>query len=743
MSSNVLVPDFTAATSFLLGFAPGESWCLVAIEPNPPDGQQPRVVAAHFDEHRVAEAHAWLRQHAQSNLYYSANEAAPSCTTTPTKEEITGLRCLHADVDLPNALAAIRALEPRATAIVFSGGGYHPIWRFPANLPESELLRVEAASREISESVTGGDHCWNVNRLLRLPGSVNWLSRAKRARGREPALAYLVEADWSRTWSFETDPVPRAPVVANGHDRDAEPNGNVVTFRPRRTEAAAPLPDKVMKVVKTGDASRWDDDRSRAVFYVATAAVRAGWTDESIAKLLLDPKNGISAHVREQSNPNEYGARQARSARESVAEDWERTERGEISHDSQKNVRRALGQMRVGLRYDVFAGRVEVDGRPLDDAIGNDLRFAISDRFDFRPSKEFFFDYLASLAREDRFHPIRDYLDAVVWDGTPRIGKWLITYLGAEDTEFVRAVGRLTLVAAVTRVFQPGVKFDEMLILVNPRQGLGRSSALAALCPNRRWFTDDLPLGVRSKEVIEKMAGKWIVEVAELAGMSRGSVEQIKAFLSRQVDIARLAWGRLATEVERCWVLIGTTNAEVFLKDAENRRYWPVKVGQIDVAGIDRDRDQLWAEARAAHAAGETIRLAEKLWGDAEEEQEEHALEDPWEYTIAEKLGNIEGRIPTGELFKLLKIPEGVKRPEMGGRLAAIMRRLGWVSSTNKKKNTAIRFANGVVGRGWIKGDDTRTLIAMDDGYGNMSVGECPVVPPWACNASPKENDPY
>jgi putative DNA primase/helicase len=314
-----LVPDFVAATDFLRAFAPGERWCLVAIEPDPPVGKTARVEAEHFDERTAAEAHAWMRQYGAWNLYYAVNAAAPGCSTTPTKEQITELRCLHVDVDLPKGsagdsaglLAQLRALEPPPSAIVFSGGGDQAMWRFPSNLPPAEMARVEAACREISSSVAGGDHCWNCNRLLRLPGTINRLSRLKRSRGRTPALAYVVEADWSRTWSFETDPVPRPAPSANGHDPDGLDG---LAARP----AAAPLSAKVAKIVNTGDATRWGGDRSRAVFYVACAAVRAGWPHESIAELLLDPKNGISAHVLEQGNPNAYAERQARDARQKV-----------------------------------------------------------------------------------------------------------------------------------------------------------------------------------------------------------------------------------------------------------------------------------------------------------------------------------------------------------------------------------------------------------------------------------------
>jgi predicted P-loop ATPase len=248
-----------------------------------------------------------------------------------------------------------------------------------------------------------------------------------------------------------------------------------------------------------------------------------------------------------------------------------------------------------------------------------------------------------------------------------------------------------------------------MLVFVDPKQGTGKSSTLRALCPDRRWFTDSLPLGARPKEIIELLAGKWIVEVAELAGMRRTEIEQVKAFLSRQSDSARLAYGRLTTEVQRHWVPFGTTNQPVFLKDAQNRRYWPVRVGRFDTAAVARDRDQLWAEAVAAHKAGESVRLDPSLWARAAEEQQAHALEDPWLYAIEEALGDKEGRIATADLFKMLRLPRGVERPEMGSRVAEVMRKLGW--SDNKRK--VIRFADRKVRRGWLKGNGERTLIAF------------------------------
>src|SRR5262249_54164107 len=122
------------------------------------------------------------------------------------------------------------------------------------------------------------------------------------------------------------------------------------------------------------------------------------------------------------------------------------------------------------------------------------------------------------------------------------------------------------------------------------------SSALRALCPNELWFSDDLPLNVDSKIVIERTAGKWIIEASDLSGMKVSQIEGLKAMLSRQVDSSRLAWGRLLTEVPRQWIVIGTTNDHVYLKDTTgNRRFWPMRISGFDIRKLQEVRDQLWA----------------------------------------------------------------------------------------------------------------------------------------------------
>ena len=197
----------------------------------------------------------------------------------------------------------------------------------------------------------------------------------------------------------------------------------------------------------------------------------------------------------------------------------------------------------------------------------------IDDTFKFRPTIVTLRRLITDSAHRTVGHPVREYLDAQQWDGTPRLDTWLSTYGGAKPCAYVDAVGALVLIAAVRRVRTPGVKFDELLVLESP-QGTQKSTALRALCPRDDLFSDDLPLGVDSKHVIERTCGKWIIEASEMHGHRGRETEQLKAFLSRQVDgPVRLAYGRESTTVPRQFVLVGTTNTRTgYLKDTTGSR---------------------------------------------------------------------------------------------------------------------------------------------------------------------------
>lgn len=227
-----------------------------------------------------------------------------------------------------------------------------------------------------------------------------------------------------------------------------------------------------------------------------------------------------------------------------------------------------------------------------------------------------------SAATQENKKSVVDYLTSIVWDGTPRLERWLIDCAGAEDTPYVRAVSRSMLVAAVRRVRTPGCAFDQLPVLSGP-QGSGKSSALRMLAVDDDWFTDDLPLhDADVRRIIEATTGKWIVEAGELKSLLRESEESddedvdpsmtLKAFLSCTHDEARMAYAGEMSRVPRQFVVVGTTCELDYLTDATgNRRILPVPVQRFDLDRLRAVRDQLWAEAVVAEATGESIRLAD------------------------------------------------------------------------------------------------------------------------------------
>ena len=240
---------------------------------------------------------------------------------------------------------------------------------------------------------------------------------------------------------------------------------------------------------------------------------------------------------------------------------------------------------------------------------------------------------VGAVARDHRIHPVRAYLDLLQWDGTSRLETWASRYLGAEPTDLTHAMGSLWLISAIARVYRPGVKADHMLILEG-EQGARKSTALKILA-GEDWFTDELP-DLGSKDAAIHMQGVWIVEIAELDAIGRAEVSRIKAFLTRTTDRFRPPYGRHTVEIKRQCVFAGTVNPDTYLRDETgNRRFWPIRCGDIDIDALARDRDQLWAEAVARFKDGAIWWLEDKeLLKSAREEQDKRYQSDAWDGLI-------------------------------------------------------------------------------------------------------------
>lgn len=237
-------------------------------------------------------------------------------------------------------------------------------------------------------------------------------------------------------------------------------------------------------------------------------------------------------------------------------------------------------------------------------------------------------DAVSLCCHRNKINAVQDYLrELPAWDGTPRVETLFIEYLGAADCVYTRAVARTSLTAAVARTMQPGVKYDYMPVLAGP-QGLGKSTLLRKLAP--RWFNDSLQ-SFDGKDAYETIQGSWIMELAELVGMSKADDNKIKQFLSKQEDIFREPYGRRTGRYPRRCVFFGTTNEEEFLRDhTGNRRFWPVECGvQQPVKSVftelDAEVPQIWAEALVMWGNGEKLYLPPELEVYAKQAQEEHS----------------------------------------------------------------------------------------------------------------------
>lgn len=368
--------------------------------------------------------------------------------------------------------------------------------------------------------------------------------------------------------------------------------------------------------------------------------------------------------------------------------------------NSLQNVEAHLALAGRSVAYDEFADRILLDGQPLNDRTELLARADMAETYFIKFSKETFADGLRAAAYRNSRHPLREWLASTepTWDGVPRLDRWLTTYLGVESTPYTDAVGAIFLTAAVRRARQPGCKFDELMILEGP-QGIEKSTAVATLCPDRGWFSEDFTVKMDSKELLEATHGKWLVEAPELSKLTGAEVEHVKHLLSRQWDRARMAYERTPTDRGRQWVGFGTVNPtnDGYLSDPTgNRRFWPVKCGVVDVLGIERDRGQLWAEAAQRETAGASIRLPEALWALAAVEQDARVVVDPLMEILVEALGGFEnGRIATSAIWDLLRIPTD-RRSSAGRKVGDIMKRMGWTRRRVKReKDFAYAYFKG------------------------------------------------
>lgn len=496
--------------------------------------------------------------------------------------------------------------------------------------------------------------------------------------------------DWSREYPIDT--------FHEAHDgpHPLDGSGSNIPVHIDLDDLPSTVSDSVRSFIRNGDdldAPRGSPkphfrSRSETVFAVACALAEAEVPLEQIASILMDSAYGVSASILEKPSPARYAMRQATNALQAMLSGWPDVDRNGHPRSTFRNMLLAIRRLGLAGEYDQFHRRKMLGGQmlqvfqgELSDDLCLVLRNVVIERFSFDPGKDNTIEATSYICLENSFHPIRDYLDGLKWDGSPRIEAWLNKYMGADDTALNRSIARIVLVAAVRRAREPGVKFDNILVLEGI-QGTGKSSALQVLAGKDNFSDNDL-LSLDAKQQMEALEGIWIYEIGELSGMNKTETNRVKAFASRQVDRGRPAYGRFREDRARQVIFVGTTNDDTYLRGPTgNRRFWPVKTASIDLGALESDRDQLWAEAAQIEREGASIALPPELWGLAAIEQNARMEESPWLDVLSRVAGEVSNgneRVSSDFIFtEYLVIPVERRQQYQMKQVASLMTKLGW-----------------------------------------------------------------
>jgi hypothetical protein len=358
------------------------------------------------------------------------------------------------------------------------------------------------------------------------------------------------------------------------------------------------------------------------------------------------------------------------------------------------NIGNALRMLGIKVHYNALRNTIELsntgspisrdtkspiyDGDLSDEAV-TFIKGRIALAFGFEVGWDKLWKAIAEKARRAAYHPIRDWLNTLKWDGVKRADGLLPTYLGTNDSPYERAISKATMLSLVTKVFVPGYPYD-ILPVIEGKQGILKSTALRTLV-SAPWYGEAISFfTLTTKEVMEVALGKWLLELSELSGLrSKKDSDHIKAQLSVTHDRARPAYGRATVEMGRQWTPVSTTNSSrylVFDEDGEHRRFYPTIAGvvhEIEIDKLTQDREQLFAEAMVLYRNGERPHIPRELWDEGRQQQKEREADDPYEMLIDAWAEKLPGKLNDAMTDEAMALKDAkVKLAKVRGQLEAV-----------------------------------------------------------------------
>lgn len=378
---------------------------------------------------------------------------------------------------------------------------------------------------------------------------------------------------------------------------------------------------------------------------------------------------------------------------------WDRIKGGQLKGTYNNCLNFLMSSGIYKIKFNEFSNEIEVNGDRLEDMHLIQIKEKMRD-ISLEPSISYIDEAVKTIAFKNRYHPVKEWIIGLKWDGNERCDWWLSFYCGAESSDYVRFVSRTIILACVNRVFRPGCQYDYMPILEG-HQGLGKSSIIRAL--GGEWYKE-VSLIERDRDTVQKLQGAMMVEVAELAAFGKRDIDSLKAFITHPADFARFAYARNDKKYPRQSTFIGTVNPDAagYLNDPTgNRRFLPVAIKKADLISIINDRNQLFAEAYQLYLKGTKIYLDDKILLDqAVEQQELRESDDPWCEYLMDWIERYPNKIELENITCLdvfVKALDGKKdgcNRSVSVRISNVLKKIGYKPSKPKR-------VDGRLGRFW------------------------------------------